>query len=118
MISRPRSGLYALGGRLRKLLTRPGQSVCMPKLRGKLRRAVVVPTPGEMFSEAVFVLRDDMLRTPGLDQDDLLREAARAAEGYTESALPGRPRRGLHPGAAFLLGAAAALLIAWALGFL
>ena len=70
MISRPRGGLYTLGGRLRALLI------------------------------------------PGA------REAARAAEGYTEELLPAGARRGLHPGAAFLLGAAAALALAWALGFL
>lgn len=118
MISRPRGGLYTLGGRLRELLTPRVREAGTPRLRGKMRRAVVIPAPGEMFTEAVFILRDDALRAPGLDQDQLLREAARAAEGYTEEVLPGRTRRGLHPGAAFLLGAAAALLLAWALGFL
>lgn len=118
MISRPRGGLYTLGGRLRALLIPGAREAAATRLRGKMRRAVVIPAPGELFTEAVFILRDDALRAPGLDQDELLREAARAAEGYTEELLPAGARRGLHPGAAFLLGAAAALALAWALGFL
>ena len=114
----PRGSLAGLGERLKILLRARPVRRAPPRLRGKMRRAVVVPTPDPMFTEAVFILRDDALRAPGLDQDQLLREAARAAEGCTEELLPARARRGLHPGAAFLLGAAAALLLAWALGFL
>ena len=107
MISRPRGGLYTLGGRLRELLIPRAQETGTPRLRGKMRRAVVVPAPGELFSEAVFILRDDALRAPGLDQDELLREAARAAEGYTEEVLPARARGGgLYRGGSARKGAA------------
>ncbi len=115
MSVRPRS---VLRGRLRALFCAPSRAACAPCLRGKMRRAIVVPAPGELFSEAVFVLRDDALRSPGLDQDALLQEAARAAEGYTGQVLPARPQALLHPLAAYLLGAASALLLAWALGWL
>ena len=113
----PRGSLAGFRERLRTLLlARPAHRIAPPRLRGKLRRAVVVPTPDEMFSEAVFILRDDALRSPGLNREELLLEASRAAERYTEHALPERESRGLHPLAWFLLGAAAALLFVWAIG--
>jgi hypothetical protein len=89
-----------------------------PRLRGKLRRAVVVPTSDPLFSEAVFILRDDALREPGVSRDELLRQAARAAESYTEDALPGMERVSLRPLAAFLLSAAVTLAVLWAVGML
>ena len=119
MSYRPRGSLASLGGRLKALLTvRPARRLAPPRLRGKMRRAVVVPTPDELFSEAVFILRDDALRGPGLNREELLQQASRAAERYTEQALPERERPALHPLAAFLLGAATALLLLWLLGFL
>jgi hypothetical protein len=71
-----------------------------------------------MFSEAVFILRDEALREPGVSREELLRQAARAAESYTEDALPGMERVSLRPLAAFLLGAAVTLAVLWAVGML
>ena len=119
MSVRPPSPLRSLLGRVRQLFV--ARSPCRtvpPRLRGKLRRAVVVPTPDPMFSEAVFILRDEKLRDPGLSRDELLRQAVRAAESSTEDALPGTERMSLRPFAAFLLGAACALAAVWALGLL
>ena len=79
---------------------------------------MVVPTPDPMFSEAVFILRDEALREPGVSREELLRQAARAAESYTEDALPGMERMSLRPLAAFLLGAAVTLAVLWAVGML
>jgi hypothetical protein len=81
-----------------------------------MRRAIVVPTPDELFTEAVFILRDDVLRGPGLNREELLLQATRAAERYTEQTLPERERLDLHPIAWFLLGVAAALVFVWAIG--
>ena len=119
MSVRPPSSLRSLVGRVRQLfVARTSCRTVPPRLRGKLRRAVVVPTPDPMFSEAVFILRDEKLRDPGVSRDELLRQAARAAESFTEDALPGTERMSLRPFAAFLLGAACALAAAWALGLL
>lgn len=119
MSVRPPSPLRDFAGRVKRLLVvRAPSRTLTPRLRGKQRRAVVVPTPDPMFSEAVFILRDEALRDPGLDRDALMREAARAAESYTENALPAPERLSLRPAAAFLLGAATALLILWATGML
>ena len=103
----------------RRLLFRedaPGRAA--PALRGVLRTAVVVKTPGEQFSEAVFVLRDDAAQPKGVSRAALLEQAKAAAAGYTEQSLPPRRAPLLRPAAAFVLGAAAALLAVWALGFL
>ena len=113
----PRGSLAGFRERMHALLwSRPARRCAPPRLRGKMRRAIVVPTPDELFSEAVFILREDALRGPGLNREELLREASRAAERYTEHALPEREERGLHPIAWFLLGVAAALVFVWALG--
>ena len=110
MSVRPPSALRSLAGRVKGLFViRTAARAVSPRLRGKLRRAVVVPTPDLMFSEAVFILRDEVLREPGVSRDELLRQAARAAESYTENALPAPERLSLRPAAAFLLGAACAL---------
>ena len=115
----PRGSLAGFRERLHALLrSRPAPRRAPPRLRGKMRRAIVVPTPDEMFSEAVFILRDDALRGPGLNREELLLEASRAAERYTEHALPERESRGVYPIAWFLLGVAAALVTMWAIGFL
>ena len=119
MSVRPPSPLRSLAGRVRRLfVARTPCRTVPPRLRGKLRRAVVVPTPDPMFSEAVFILRDEKLRDPGVSRDELLRQAARAAESFTEDALPGMERLSLRPFATFLLGAAMTLLALWGMGII
>ena len=119
MSIRPPSPLRSLARHVRGLfLARTPCRTVPPRLRGKLRRAVVVPTPDPMFSEAVFILRDEKLRDPGVSRDELLRQAARAAESFTEDALPGTERMSLRPFAAFLLGAAMTLLVLWGMGII
>ena len=116
---RPPSPLRSFAGKIKRLLVvRTPCRTVPPRLRGRLRRAVVVPTPDPLFSEAVFILRDEKLREPGVSRDELLRQAARAAESYTGDALPGMERMSLRPLAAFLLGAACALATVWVLGLL
>ena len=116
---RPPSPLRSFAGRLKGLfVSHAPRRTLPPRLRGKLRRAVVVQTPDPMFSEAVFILRDEALREPGVSREELLRQAARAAESYTEDALPGLERPSLRPLAAFLLGAAVTLLALWLTGMI
>lgn len=116
---RPPSPLRFFAGRVKGLfVSRAPRRPVTPRLRGKLRRAVVVPTPDPLFSEAVFILRDEALREPGVNREELLRQATRAAESYTGDALPGMERMSLRPLAAFLLGAAVTLLVLWAVGML
>ena len=104
--------------RLSRLLSRQTRSASSPALRGTLRTAVVVKTPDARFSEALFVLREDSLHRKGVTREELLEEARAAAEGCTQELLPPGPAPLLHPAAAFLLGAASALLALWALGLI
>ena len=94
------------------------ESRAAPALRGVLRTAVVVKTPDTPFSEAVFVLRGDAVKQKGVSRAELLEQARAAAEGCAQTYLPPRTPPLLRPAAAFTLGAAAALLALWALGFL
>ena len=101
---------------------RPGRrktaAAPLPPVRGNMRRAVVVASPDERFSEAVFILNDSALREEGVSAAELLRQAGEAAEGYVQTHFAGR-RKSMVPSAAlFLCGAAAALLILWAAGLL
>ena len=64
------------------------------------------------------MLREDSLHQKGVTRQELLEQARAAAEGCTDQLLPPGPAPLLHPAAAFLLGAAAALLALWALGLI
>ena len=119
MSYRLRGGLKSVLSPLRRLLFRePADLPAPPPLRGRMRRAVVVPSPDAHFSEVVFLLQDELLREPGLNREELLREAARAAERYTAAELPPSPRPTLRPTAAFLLGGLGTLLLLWLVGAL
>lgn len=92
----------------------------LPVVRGNMRRVIVVQPPDPMFSEAVFILRDDYFQTPGLSRQELLRQAQRAARDCVGAGLPREPRRPIFPTAMsiFALGAAAAILALWIGGVL
>ena len=60
------------------------------KMKGISRTAVVVkPSGGEVFEEAIFIVREDYLRSRENGREELLREAERAAEAYAASAAGG-----------------------------
>ena len=62
-------------------------------MKGTARRVVVVKSPDpKIFEEAIFIVRDEFLRTSGVSSDDLLKEATRAADGYITATL-GREER-------------------------
>lgn len=76
-------------------------------IKGSMRNVIVVrPTDG-VFSEAVFVLRDDYFSSPGISREALLCQARAAAEEYTRTMLPTAPR-----GAKGALSALALLMLA------
>ena len=87
----------------------------LPVIRGNMRRIIVVEPPDHMFSEAMFILRDDYFQTPGLSRQELLQQAQNAARNYVGSAAPPEPRQPVFLPAmsVFALGAAAAILALW-----
>ncbi len=57
-------------------------------LKGSMKNVIVVHPPGGIFSEAVFILRDDYFQTPGISREALLRQARAAAEEYAAAYSP------------------------------
>jgi hypothetical protein len=52
-------------------------------VKGTARRVIVVDSPDPtVFEQAIFVVREDYLRTPGISQKELLRQARAAAGSY------------------------------------
>ena len=61
-------------------------------VKGTARRVIVIKSPDpKIFEEAIFVVRDDYLRTPGITQKQLLRQAKQTAKHYSESIGIKRP---------------------------
>lgn len=103
---------FSLGARKREALSR---RETLPVVRGNMRRVIVVEPPDPMFSEAMFILRDDYFQTPGLSRQELLRQAQNVARDFVGGAEPPEFRRPIFPTAMsiFALGAAAAILALW-----
>ena len=101
---------FSLSARRRERFSRRREA--LPVVRGNMRRVIVVEPPDPMFSEAMFILRDDYFQTPGLSRQELLQQAKNAARDYAGAAPPREPQRPIFPTAMsiFALGAAAAIL--------
>lgn len=87
----------------------------LPVVRGNMRRVIVVQPPDPIFTQAMFILRDDYFQTPGVSSQELLKQARDAARDYVEEATPAAPVRPVFPTAmsVFALGAAAAIFALW-----
>ena len=104
---------FSLSARRREAVSSRRET--LPVVRGNMRRVIVVEPPDPMFSEAMFILRDDYFQTPGLSRQELLRQAQNVAQDFVGRAEPPEPRRPIFPTAMsiFALGAAAAILALW-----
>ena len=61
-------------------------------VKGTAKRVIVVKSPDKrVFEEAIFIVREDYMRTSGITQSKLMEEARAAAERYLGS-LQQRPR--------------------------
>ena len=110
--------LFSLAAmRLRRRRSRSGGEECQV-IHGNMRSAIAVKAPDAMFTGAVFILRDDLLRGPGVSRGELLSQARSAAEGYTAKTLPGRRQPFLSPAALLILGASAAIIALWLCGLI
>ena len=92
---------------------RQGGSGRTEVIKGTASRVIVVksPDPG-IFREALFILRDDYFLNRGISQEELLRQARQAAEGYVSSRLPpSPPRRGTGKLLLLLAALAAAVIV-------
>ena len=58
-------------------------------VKGTARRVVVVKSPDKkMFEEAIFIVREEYMRSPGITQAQLMKEARNAAKGYVGRLRP------------------------------
>ena len=82
-------------------------------VKGIARRVVVIKSPDpKIFDEAIFLVRDESSRGPGVTSDELLREAQGVAEDFVRSKA--RRRRVLPlPAWAWSLAGGAAVGAAW-----
>ena len=66
-------------------------------VKGTSKRVIVVKAPDpKYFEEAIFIVREEFMSSPGVTRDTLLKEACRAADGYMSSPRkPYRPNIGL-----------------------
>ena len=54
-------------------------------LRGNAHNIIVVKAPCDIFTEAIFILKDDYYLHPSASAEELLCQARAAAEDYTAS---------------------------------
>ena len=58
-------------------------------VKGTSKRVIVVKSPDpKYFEEAIFIVREEFMRSPGVTKDKLLNEAIMAADGYMGSKKP------------------------------
>ena len=83
-------------------------------IKGLSHRIIVVKSPGSMFEEAIFVIRDDVLQGKGADSAAIIKEARRTANSYVKGKP--QPRENLLakvPAPFFVAAGAAATGLAW-----
>jgi len=51
-------------------------------VKGVSHRVIVVKSPDKYFEEAIFVIREDVLRSRGANSEVIMKEARRAANSY------------------------------------
>ena len=60
-------------------------------VKGVAKRVIVVKSPDpKVFEEAIFIVREDYMKTAGVTRSQLLSEAKQAAGAYTGSLRGGR----------------------------
>lgn len=80
MIDRIKEKLFSLRSSAKR--SEPRRTV----LRGNARNVIVVKAPNDIFTEAIFMLRDDYYTSQPLSSAELLRQAREAAYGCAASA--------------------------------
>ena len=81
-------------------------------VKGVAKRVIVVKSPDpKVFEEAIFIVREDYMKTAGVTRSQLLSEAKQAAGVYTGSLSGGRIPTALVAALSTLLGSGAAAAI-------
>lgn len=81
-------------------------------VKGVAKRVIVVKSPDpKVFEEAIFIVREDYMKTAGVTRSQLLNEARIAAGTYTGSRRGSRMPMGLVAAVSTLIGSGAAAAI-------
>lgn len=104
----PKRRLYnAAGFRLHWNRKQAGQEAG-DVLKGLSRKVIIVKSPDpDVFEQAIFIVRDDLLSGQGIGEKELLRQAQAAASGYVENTSGWRRLHRLPPWGYAGAGAAA-----------
>ena len=85
-------------------------------VKGVSHRVIVVKSPDKYFEEAIFVIREDVLRSTGANSESVLKEARRVANSYVAVRnKTGKGKRFMSklPAPLFIAAGAAATGVAW-----
>ena len=81
-------------------------------VKGVAKRVIVVKSPDpKVFEEAIFIVREDYMKTAGVTRSQLLSEAKQAAGAYTGSLRSSKISTGLVAALSTLLGSGAVAAI-------
>lgn len=81
-------------------------------VKGVAKRVIVVKSPDpKVFEEAIFIVREDYMKTAGVTRSQLLSEAKQAAGAYTGSLRGGKISTVLVATLSTLLGSGAVAAI-------
>ena len=81
-------------------------------VKGVAKRVIVVKSPDpKVFEEAIFIVREDYMKTAGVTRSQLLSEAKQAAGAYTGSLRSSKISPGLVAALSTLLGSGAVAAI-------
>ena len=74
-------------------------------VKGITRQVILVKSPDpKLFEEAIFIVKDEALAREGVDADQVIREARRAADGYLREGRAWNRRLRRLPGPAWGAG--------------
>lgn len=93
-----------------------GKKGCHTVVKGTNRQVVLVKSPDpRLFEQAIFILREEALNREGVTNEQILRQARRAADGYLKQGKGwNRPAAGL-PASLWCAAGAAAASAGWML---
>ena len=82
-----------MNGRHDGSLKRKPRRSAVPRalIKGRSGSIITVKAPNPMFSEAIFILSEDIFSKRELSREDILRQATAAAEDYTAAVAPPYP---------------------------
>lgn len=84
-------------------------------VKGISKRVIVVKSPDpRLFEQAIFIMREDAFRQPGVSADQILKEAQQVASGYARRNTPLRKVFGRIPAPVYAAAGALAATAAWA----